>query len=236
MSEPTKDSMPQPPQSTAADGRAAGAAPVEHAEVQALERPHPNLLKYYALGSLMLGPFLPFALLPLYFKYHTLRYRFDEQGVSMRWGILFRREISLNYSRIQDIHLASNIVERWLGLGRVQVQTASGASAAEMTIEGLQEYEAVRDYLYSRMRGARRLGRSQPSSAPRASSSSDEALAVALREVAAELAAVRRALEERSGASPSTSSAASSATSSATSSGPAASLASPSESSGEPGE
>jgi len=234
MSEPPNDSMPQPPEPTAADGRAAGAAPVEHAEVQALERPHPNLLKYYALGSLMLGPFFPFALLPLYFKYHTLRYRFDEQGVSMRWGLLFRREISLNYSRIQDIHLASNIFERWLGLGRVQVQTASGASAAEMTIEGLREYEAVRDYLYSRMRGARRLGRLQPSSPPRASTSGD-AVAVALREVAAELAAVRRALEERSGASPSTSSAASSATSSSTSSGPAASLAPPSESSGEAG-
>ncbi len=95
-------------------------------------------------------------MLPLrYFRYHTLRYFFDEQGVTVRWGLLFRREVSLTYARIQDIHLVSNIVERWLGLGRVQVQTASGQAGAEMTIEGLPDFEAVRDELYRRMRGAR---------------------------------------------------------------------------------
>jgi len=103
----------------------------------------------------MLGPFFVFALVPLYFRYHTLRYEFDDEGVSMRWGVLFRREIHLTYARIQDIHLTSNVVERWLGLGRVLVQTASGSSKAEMTIEGLREFEAVRDFLYARMRGMR---------------------------------------------------------------------------------
>lgn len=212
MSQPPSDRSPLPPPAPGgapapADLRARAAhTPVEHAEVQALERPHRNLLKYYVLQSLMLGPFFPLALVPLYFKYHTLRYRFDEQGVSMRWGILFRREITLNYSRIQDIHLASNIVERWLGLGRVQVQTASGAAAAEMTIEGLREYEAVRDYLYSRMRGARRLGRPPTAATARPRThGSDDALAAALREVASELAAVRRALEARAGSSSSAS-------------------------------
>jgi putative membrane protein len=196
MTEP--DTM-RSPGAPSGDPAGSGAPPIEHAEVQRLERPHPSLLKYYGLQSLLLGPFFPLALIPLYFKYHTLRYRFDDQGVSMRWGILFRREISLNYARIQDIHLASNIVERWLGLGRVQVQTASGSSAAEMTIEGLREYEAVRDYLYSRMRGARRLQSTRPARATRPAGA-DDAVAAALREVAAELAAVRRALQARGGA------------------------------------
>ncbi|HVS16096.1 MAG TPA: PH domain-containing protein [Thermoanaerobaculia bacterium] len=182
----------------------AAPAPVEHAEVQRLERPHPHLLKYYVLQSLLLGPFFPLALIPLFFRYHTLRYRFDEQGISMRWGILFRREISLNYARIQDIHLASNIVERWFGLGRVQVQTASGSAAAEMTIEGLREFESVRDYLYSRMRGARRLRVARPSrpAASAGAEDAEDAVATALREVAVELAAVRRALEARGGPAP----------------------------------
>ena len=47
-------------------------------------------------------------LLPyLYFRYHTLRYTFDEEGIDMRVGILFRREVNLTYARIQDIHLRS---------------------------------------------------------------------------------------------------------------------------------
>jgi putative membrane protein len=118
-------------------------------------RPARALLTYYALQSLLAGPGL-IVLLPLrWFRYHTLRYVFDEEGVTMRWGLLFRREVSLTYARIQDIHLVSNVVERWLGLGRVQIQTASGQSGAEMTVEGLADYEAVRDELYRRMRGAR---------------------------------------------------------------------------------
>lgn len=127
-------------------------------DVRSLQRPDSALLVYYALASLMLGPFFFFALLPLYFRYRTLRYEFDDEGVSMRWGVLFRREIHLTFARIQDIHLTSNIVERWLGLGRVQVQTASGSSKAEMVVEGLKEFEAVRDFLYSRMRGMRQEG------------------------------------------------------------------------------
>src|SRR5690606_12022170 len=80
--------------------------------------PDENLLKYYVLTSLLFGPFFVFALIPLYFRYRTLRYQIDEEGITMRWGILFHREISLTYARIQDIHLSSNVVERWLGLGR----------------------------------------------------------------------------------------------------------------------
>ena len=117
--------------------------------------PHHNLLLYYALQSLMLGPFAPVLLLPRYFRYHTLRYDFDNEGVTMRWGILFRRETSLTYARVQDIHLVSNFVERWLGLARIQVQTASGSAGAEMSIEGRQDIGEIRDFLNSRMRGVR---------------------------------------------------------------------------------
>ena len=95
-----------------------------------IERPHENLLKYYILQVLAALPAFPVMLPVLYFRYHTMRYRFDDQGVSKSWGILFRHQIVLNYSRIQDVHLKSNIFERWLGLARVDVQTASGNGRA----------------------------------------------------------------------------------------------------------
>jgi membrane protein YdbS with pleckstrin-like domain len=174
--------------------------------VGAEPRPHPKLLTYYALSSLVLGPFFWILLIPLYFRYHTMRYRFDEEGVSMRWGILFRREISLTYARIQDIHLSSNFVERWLGLARIQIQTASGNAGAEMTIEGLREYEQIRDFLYARMRGTRGAGVAAPG---RAGSEAAAAAAIpaggaeaveltsTLRAVADELRALRMELEAR---------------------------------------
>lgn len=126
---------------------------LSHAEIFEIERPAPSLLKLYILRSFLSGPLIVLVLPILYFRYQTLRYSFDEEGISMKWGILFRREINLTFARIQDIHLSSGVLQRWLGLADIQVQTASGSAGAEMIIEGLHEFEDVRNYLYARMRG-----------------------------------------------------------------------------------
>lgn len=120
-----------------------------------IQRPDPTLMRYYLWTALLTGPLSPIVLLPLWFRYVTLRYKFDDSGVSMRWGILFRQEVYLTYRRIQDIHLTRNILQRWMGLAKISLQTASGSSRAEMCIEGILEAEELRDYLYSRMRGAK---------------------------------------------------------------------------------
>jgi putative membrane protein len=121
--------------------------------IRGLNRPDPALWKYYIIRAILTGPGIIGSLPYLYFRYYTLRYRFDEEGIHMKVGILFRREINLTYARIQDIHLRSGLLQRWLGLANVQVQTASGSSGPELTIEGFKEYEAIRDFLYTRMRG-----------------------------------------------------------------------------------
>jgi membrane protein YdbS with pleckstrin-like domain len=170
------------------------AAELRH--VLAIERPHPNLMTYYALSSLLAGPFFLVPLVVLSFRYHTMRYRFDEHGVSMRWGILFRREVSLAYARIQDIHLTSNIVERWLGLAQVKLSTASGSASAEMTVEGRPDYELVRDFLYSRMRGLPEAPAAH-SRGPGSGDASPDSVVSALRQVSEDLRAVRELLEKR---------------------------------------
>jgi len=120
-----------------------------------IERPDKSLLKYYAITSVLTGPGLLVEFPRLFFKYETLKYRFEDDGMSMSWGVLFRHEIYLTYRRIQDIHLSRNIIQRWLGLATLSVQTASGSASPEMNIEGILEAEKLRDYLYARMRGAR---------------------------------------------------------------------------------
>ena len=120
-----------------------------------IERPDSSLMKYYVIMSILTGPGFFVLILPLFFKYETLKYRFDDEGMSMSWGILYRREIYLTYRRIQDIHLTRNIIQRWLGLATLTIQTASGSSGPEMSVEGILEAEPLRDYLYTKMRGAR---------------------------------------------------------------------------------
>jgi putative membrane protein len=173
-------------------GQPSGGRDTATLDLPAQLRPDRRLMTYYALMSLLLGPGFLFALIPLYFRYHTLRYTIDADGITARWGILFRREVLLTYARIQDIHLTSNLFERWLGLAKVQVQTASGSANAELTIEGMPQFEAIRDFLYGRMRGAKghRL---------QAGEDRESDLASVLREIAAEVRQLRTALPAKAG-------------------------------------
>jgi uncharacterized membrane protein YdbT with pleckstrin-like domain len=169
-------------------------------QVQAITRPDKALWTYYVLVAVAFPPAFPFLILFLYFRYHTMRYSFTDDGISMSWGILYRREIIVNYARVQDIHLKSNLVERWLGLARILVQTASGSRSAEMIIEGVKEFEALRDFLYARMRGVKDSPAHSP--APARTSTADatppaDELTATLRDVARELRSVREALEKR---------------------------------------
>lgn len=168
----------------------------DESEILAVDRPDPRLWTYYILCCLVAFPLAPILLPIHWFRYHTMRYRFTDEGVSMSWGILFRRQVLLNYARIQDIHLQSNVVERWLGIARLELQTASGSASAEMTLEGLTQYEAVRDFLYSRMRGVKesRIPATPATPEESAAAGASTELTAALREVAAELRAVREAL------------------------------------------
>jgi len=166
----------------------------DDASILALKRPHRSLWTYYLLRSLIFPPAFPVLAIVFWFRYETMRYRFSAEGLSMSWGLLFRREVIIQYARIQDIHLHSNVVERWLGLARVQIQTASGNAGAEMTLEGFREFEAIRDFLYSRMRGVQPdRAKVERAAGPVTSATADQ-LADTLRKVAEELRELRRTL------------------------------------------
>lgn len=167
----------------------------DDAFVFSLTRPSPTLLRYYGLAALLWGPLFFVPLIYQFLRYRTIRYQFDAEGVTMRWGGLERREVSLTYARIQDIHVSANVLERWLGLARLEIQTASGDAKAEMTLEGLPQPLVVRDFLYNRSRGAR-------ASAPRPAAAPEADLAQILRDVAAEMRALRQALEQPNSAPP----------------------------------
>ena len=166
------------------------------AHILAIQRPHPRLLRLYMIRALLTGPGAIVLMPLLFFRYETMRFRFDAEGIHMRWGILFRRQINLTYARIQDIHLTSGLLQRWLGLADVKIQTASGSSSAEMTLEGLLEYEAVRDFLYTRMRGYRDPSRIAPAPGIDAATNAAEGEAL-LREAVDELRAIRQAFERQ---------------------------------------
>jgi putative membrane protein len=178
-------------------------------KIFALERPDRALRTLYIIHAALTGPGILFMLPYLYFRYRTLRYRFDEEGIHMRVGALFRREVNLTYARIQDIHLRSGFIQRWLGLADIQIQTASGSAGAELVIEGFKEFEAIRDFLYTRMRGSQtksdaslaRVAPAQELPMGWDDAQSEEIVSL-LASIRDELRGARQALEQRKPAPP----------------------------------
>ena len=173
---------------------------MDESAIRSITRPHPNLLTLYFLQAAITLIGFPFVFVPLFFKYHTLRYKFDDEGISAAWGILFKREIHLTYRRIQDIHVSRNLIERWLGIGKVEIQTASGSASAELSIEGMEHYAAVRDFLYGKMRGTGAGERARVSSTTAPAVAGDDTEIVALlRAIKDDVEGVRQALERHGG-------------------------------------
>jgi uncharacterized membrane protein YdbT with pleckstrin-like domain len=120
-----------------------------------ITRPDERLMKYYVIVSLLTLIAFPITLTALWIQYRTMRFRFDDEGVWRAQGLLWRHEVNVAYRRIQDIHLTSGLLQRWMGLATVSIQTAAGSATPEITIEGVLEAEALRDFLYTKMRGVR---------------------------------------------------------------------------------
>ena len=140
-------------------------------------------MQYYGVVAALSLIAFPVTLFLLWVKYRTLRYRFDSEGVWRRQGLLWRSEVNITYRRIQDIHLTNGLLQRWFGLATVSIQTAAGSASPAIEIEGILEAEALRDFLYTKMRGVRdhaHGGATTPHAAAAvdAGSGPDEALAL----------------------------------------------------------
>ena len=90
-----------------------------------ITRPDARLMKYYVIVALLSVFAFPITLFVLWIKYRTLRYRFDDEGIWRAQGLLWRSEVNVTYRRIQDIHLTNGLLQRWLGLSTVSIQTAA---------------------------------------------------------------------------------------------------------------
>jgi putative membrane protein len=156
-----------------------------------ITRPNPRLMTYYVIVSVCSLVAFPVTLLTLFVRFRTMRFRFDDEGVWRSQGLLWKREVNVAYRRIQDIQLTNGIIQRWLGLSTVSIQTAAGSATPEVTIEGVLEAEALRDYLYTKMRGVRDGGQGRRPANGTTDTADDDA---ADREVLALLADIRDSL------------------------------------------
>ena len=111
-------------------------------------------------------------------------------------------------ARVQKIgpvfHLAvKRQIQEIFSLAKIQLQTASGDSSAEIVLEGFLKPDEVRDQLYAKIQRAKNPEAEAPKTPSLPQSDSEEETptetTAALREIAGELKAIREILQQESG-------------------------------------
>lgn len=91
-------------------------------------------------------------------SYHFYRYELTEQVFRKELGVIYKRQVSIPYDRIQNVDIYRGIFARLLGLSDIHIQTAgAGNFYGEGNLPGLsiKDAEELRDELI------RRAGRSK---------------------------------------------------------------------------
>ena len=81
-------------------------------------------------------------------RYRHTRYRTDENGFTIKRGVLWRGVTSIPKARVQHTDVVQGLIQRRYGLGKLIIHTA-GTQDASVSLSGLPHDKAltIRDFL-----------------------------------------------------------------------------------------
>lgn len=138
---------------------------------------------WYVPAMILMGPY-----------YRSLSYEVQDDEVIVRAGIWTKSVKHVPYRTVTNLTIRRGILDRWLGLGTLRIQTAgmSGQTGAEENLVGLANVQEVYELVVTELR------RFRGGMAPTVAEVEGEpavAFAEALSAILAEVRAIRQALE-----------------------------------------
>ncbi len=87
--------------------------------------------------------------------YDSMTYRLNENEIVWHRGVWFKNTGIVPYSRITNVDITQGPISRRLGIADLRIQTAgySGQPQAEIRIEGIENFEELRDLIMSFVKG-----------------------------------------------------------------------------------
>lgn len=89
--------------------------------------------------------------------YNTILYKFTENEMVWRRGVWFKTTGIVPYNRITNIDIEQGPLSRKFGIASLKIQTAgysvSTRASAEIKIEGIEEFEGLRELIMGFVRG-----------------------------------------------------------------------------------
>ena len=139
--------------------------------------------------------------IPLYFD--TLTYTIENDLVVGTRGVLWKKRVTVPFRKITNIDISQGPVQRMFDLGTIHVQTAGTAgpqgAMAELRIEGMKQFDALRDEILQLLRSFFQTPASgSVSPAPEAQPAGPGTPGADMQAVVEELRAIRALLEKQS--------------------------------------
>jgi uncharacterized protein len=88
--------------------------------------------------------------------FRVLEYGVDDEGVKMKGGVIWKKQVTVPYSKITNVDITQGPMQRYFNIGTVHVQTAGAGGQqgqkAELKMNGIRELEVVRDIIVKEVR------------------------------------------------------------------------------------
>lgn len=94
-------------------------------------------------------------------QYQAFSFTIEERRIVIKKGVLFKKIITIPFTRIQNVNITRNPLTQLLGLSEIVIQTAgiSGVQRAEGKLPGVAagEAEGLRDRIMAKVQGQQGL-------------------------------------------------------------------------------
>jgi len=83
--------------------------------------------------------------------FRALEYTIDSDGVKMKGGVVWKKHVTVPYSKITNVDITRGPLQRYYNIGTIHVQTAGAAGKqgekAELKLSGIRELDKVREVI-----------------------------------------------------------------------------------------
>ncbi|MGM0366087.1 MAG: PH domain-containing protein [Actinomycetota bacterium] len=88
--------------------------------------------------------------------YRQAEYSIREEGVNMRWGVIWKKQVTVPYPKITNVDITRGPLERFWGIATVHLQTAGAGGQqgqkAELKLPGIENPDYIKDKVLSKIK------------------------------------------------------------------------------------
>jgi len=98
--------------------------------------------------------------------FRVLEYQVDDEGIKMKAGVVWKKFVTVPYSKVTNVDLTQGPLQRYFKIGTIHVQTAGAGGKqgekAELKLNGVRALEEIRNAIIANIRQLMKSAQKEP--------------------------------------------------------------------------